>query len=481
MPKKSPPVPTLVYPPLPEMRWDAESSVWQFDLEIPELQGHTVSYCGKKQLSTGVVQVKIEQAPKERFPSDSQVAAVEYIRQNLGKLIDTVLEGCLNAYITLRAYNQDDYPDEDVEMPDIRTTKDLLGYVILLRIYVYLIDHRGYAFTGFDFDSELEMDHGFGVRMWKGTVEAYGSVDCLRPPRKNPKNQGRKPQTWYDSPTIQAMKRLPRSTPTPQPSKANNRSKTASRASKKQPRSSTSPSTTSPTPVARRYYFDDGSSRKFGSISQQRAKQTIEYGRLGSTGRPIDKKFATEIAATADTEKLIAEKVAKGYKLIDPSLLGLKRAKGVKSATIEQVEKLEKQLGAKLPHDYRQFLLTQNGGMPESYFVNVTGHPNIENVMVGYLRGLRNDQHPAESLAYAVEHEMPCLPKGHLPIARASDIFSISLKDNLGAVYFWDQESPEDEDDDGNVVYKKSDGYLLAGSFDEFLTRIALFESQDED
>ena len=468
MPKKSPPVPTLVYPPLPEMKWDEESCTWEFELCIPKLQGHTVSYCGKKIVSSGVVRVEIEQAPKERFPSDTQVAAVEYIRQNLDKVVDAVLEGCLNAYITLRAYNQDDWPDDEVDMPAIRTVQELLGYVILQRIDVYTIDYRGYAFTGFDFDSELELDHGFGVRMYRGTTEAYGSVDCLRPPRKNPKNTGKKPQTWYDSPTIQAMKRIPKSTPTPKPKEAG----------KKQSRESTAQASA---PAARRYYFDDGSSRKFWSISQQGAKQTIEYGRLGSAGRPLEKKFSTERAAVDDTNKLIAEKVEKGYRLVDPCLLKLKRAKGRKAATVEQVEKLEKQLGAKLPNDYRQFLLTQNGGMPDSYFINVPGHPNIENVMVGYLRGITNNQHPTESLEYAIEHELPCLPKGHLPIARASDIFSISLKDNPGAIYFWDHESPEDEDDDGNVIYKKSDGYLLAGSFDEFLTRIALYEEQGED
>ncbi len=470
MPKKSPAVPTLVYPPLPEMKWDEEGSSWELQLVVPKLRGHTVSYCRKKIITDGVVPVYIEQAPKERFPSDTQVNAVEYIRQNLDKVVDTILDGCLSAYITLLAYNQDDQPNAEVDMPEIRTVKELLGYVILKRIYVYTIDYRGYAFTGFDFDSELELDHGFGVRMWKGSIEAYGSVDCLRPPRKNPKNQGKKPQTWYDSPTVQAMKRLPKSTPTP---KSNSTTKIKSPASNSQP-------TTSSTSL-RRYYFDDGSSRKFWSISQQGATQTIEYGRLGSTGRPIEKKFSTETAAIADTAKLIAEKVAKGYKLIDPSLLRLVRAKGVKLATIDQIEKLEKQLGTKLPSEYRQFLLTQNGGMPASYFVNVPGHPNIENVMVGYLRGLGNNQHPLESLAYAIEHELPCLPKGHLPIARANDIFSISLKDNPGAIYFWDHESPEDEDDDGNVVYKKSDGYLLAGSFDEFLTRIALYQEPRDD
>ncbi len=64
------------------------------------------------------------------------------------------------------------------------------------------------------------------------------------------------------------------------------------------------------------------------------------------------------------------------------------------------------------------------------------------------------------------------LPGGHLPIAGGSDVFTLSLSPkSFGCVYWWFHES-EDVDDDGNFL--ESAGHLLAGSFDEFLTRIAL-------
>ena len=86
-----------------------------------------------------------------------------------------------------------------------------------------------------------------------------------------------------------------------------------------------------------------------------------------------------------------------------------------------------------------------------------------------------------ESLLYAVEHKLPCLPKGQLPVAGSGDIFSISLTKNPGCIYFWDHEAPycDDEDEEGNVKFKMSHGTLLAGSFEEFLTRIATLVEQE--
>ena len=52
------------------------------------------------------------------------------------------------------------------------------------------------------------------------------------------------------------------------------------------------------------------------------------------------------------------------------------------------------------------------------------------------------------------------------------DIFTLSLNRHFGCVYFWDHETDTFENDEKFI---QSDGHLLAGSFDEFLARIATF------
>jgi predicted DNA-binding WGR domain protein len=227
------------------------------------------------------------------------------------------------------------------------------------------------------------------------------------------------------------------------------------------------------------YFFDDGKTRKFWSFILRGRKQTRCHGRIGSTGRETTKTFPSASTAEAETVKLVAQKMKKGYIKIEPANLRITRPKGKRKATETQVAKLEKQLHAKLPAEYRNFLLTQNGGVPEPFFVRIPGHPYIDNVAVGYILGLYAKSEPYESLLYAVEHKLPRLPKGHLPIAGDSDIFSISLTRKPGCIYFWDHEAPdcEDEDEDGKVEFKMSHAMLLAGSFNEFLTRISIFEN----
>jgi predicted DNA-binding WGR domain protein len=230
-----------------------------------------------------------------------------------------------------------------------------------------------------------------------------------------------------------------------------------------------------------RYFFDDGKSRKFWEYKLRSKSVTLGHGRIGSTGRKTIKTFLSAAAAKAEIAKLVAQKIERGYIKTEPARLKITRAKGTKNATETQVAKLEKQLQTKLPLEYRNFLLTQNGGATEPRYVCIPGHPYIANVSVGYLMGLYVRSTPDQSLLYAVEHIMPRLPKGQLPIAGDGDLFTLSLTRNPGCIYFWDHEAPDcdDEDADGNVRWKMSHATLLAGSFDEFLTRIAVYSNDD--
>lgn len=229
----------------------------------------------------------------------------------------------------------------------------------------------------------------------------------------------------------------------------------------------------------RRFYFDDGKSRKRWHVQQTGKRQVVHFGRLGGSLQESQKSFPSPAEAKEQTEKLIAKKRREGYIEIDPARLEIVRAKGAQKATESQIKSLEKQIGCPLPDEYRQFLLTTNGGHPNPDCVAVPGMPGIDNVGVGALFHLRPSQPGGDELTFELANIGKLLPAGHLPIAGSSDVFTLSLQPKtFGRVYWWFHETDE-VDDDGN--YLESAGYLLAGSFDEFLTRIAGLFGDDEE
>src|SRR6185436_13550369 len=57
---------------------------------------------------------------------------------------------------------------------------------------------------------------------------------------------------------------------------------------------------------------EDGASKSW-MITVLGAMHMVEFGKIGKGGQVKSKTFATEAEAQADAEKLIAEKVKKGY------------------------------------------------------------------------------------------------------------------------------------------------------------------------
>jgi predicted DNA-binding WGR domain protein len=63
----------------------------------------------------------------------------------------------------------------------------------------------------------------------------------------------------------------------------------------------------------REFQFIEGSAKKFWSVEVEDTNQKVHFGRIGTAGQAQTKEFATEAEAKKATEKLIAEKVKKGY------------------------------------------------------------------------------------------------------------------------------------------------------------------------
>lgn len=64
---------------------------------------------------------------------------------------------------------------------------------------------------------------------------------------------------------------------------------------------------------ARHFECTEGSARKFWRISRQGIDVTVSYGRIGTQGQTQIKQFVTEQRAEQEVQKLVAEKLKKGY------------------------------------------------------------------------------------------------------------------------------------------------------------------------
>ncbi|MEL1263236.1 AAA domain-containing protein [Pseudoxanthomonas putridarboris] len=65
--------------------------------------------------------------------------------------------------------------------------------------------------------------------------------------------------------------------------------------------------------VVRRFRFEQGTSRKFWRVALAGAELTVTFGRIGSSGQSNIKVFDTADRAEREMEKLVAEKLRKGY------------------------------------------------------------------------------------------------------------------------------------------------------------------------
>jgi predicted DNA-binding WGR domain protein len=71
--------------------------------------------------------------------------------------------------------------------------------------------------------------------------------------------------------------------------------------------------------AAREFHFQEGSSNKFWTIELGARSYTVHFGRMGTAGQTQTKEFSSEAAARAAHDKLVTEKIKKGYKEVSGS------------------------------------------------------------------------------------------------------------------------------------------------------------------
>jgi cell wall assembly regulator SMI1 len=131
-----------------------------------------------------------------------------------------------------------------------------------------------------------------------------------------------------------------------------------------------------------------------------------------------------------------------------------------------RVAALERQIGRRLPEDYREFMLRHNGGRPKPDGFEFALRKGADaSSAVEWFLSLHDGEH--SNLERTIRFMRGRFPPDTMPIA--SDAFGNKVLLGLdgkirGKVYFWDHEREPDGDADWSNID------LVADSFDSFMS-----------
>ena len=138
-------------------------------------------------------------------------------------------------------------------------------------------------------------------------------------------------------------------------------------------------------------------------------------------------------------------------------------------ASLDSIKKLEFDIGSSLPDDYKDFLISYDGGLPEPAAFDIPRENNSS--IVKEFFGLDTPLLTA-SIEYNRRMYENRIPKKFLVIG--CDVFGnriiLGIKnDNYGEIFFWDHENEADED---NVEEYYENIYLISKNFSDFLNSL---------
>ncbi len=123
------------------------------------------------------------------------------------------------------------------------------------------------------------------------------------------------------------------------------------------------------------------------------------------------------------------------------------------------VQNLEKKLGVTLPDDYRNFLLTYNGGSPRPEGIDIQGYGDSDvQVFFGIGRAIESS-----CIGWNLETLGDRLPEGLVPVASDSggNVFCISLrKQDYGFVLYADLDAVFGDLAAGTPLYRVAANFL---------------------
>jgi predicted DNA-binding WGR domain protein len=111
--------------------------------------------------------------------------------------------------------------------------------------------------------------------------------------------------------------------------------------------------------AARRFEFNQGTSSKFWEVSLEDRLVRVRFGRIGTEGQRADKKLASPALAAKEHDKLVAEKLKKGY--VEVAAASLSFPDATASAMTRTAQELSAERPAALTQAERDLLAEELG------------------------------------------------------------------------------------------------------------------------
>jgi hypothetical protein len=147
------------------------------------------------------------------------------------------------------------------------------------------------------------------------------------------------------------------------------------------------------------------------------------------------------------------------------------------STTIEQIGIFEELIQAKLPEDYKKFLLRNNGGHPtaDCYDLIEPINPKNKSCSIDWFYALYDGEF--SNLIKEFNKTRDQLPNEFIPIARDNaNIICMSVRgDDYNKLYYWTTDWSYWQDEDYNKLY------LIANSFSDFINGLYEVDYDEND
>lgn len=143
----------------------------------------------------------------------------------------------------------------------------------------------------------------------------------------------------------------------------------------------------------------------------------------------------------------------------------------------EVIDQFEQSLGARLPTDYRHFLVTVNGGWATTDFHHPPSADGDFGIDCLWGVGVDDENRSLEKALGVFQGRYPpeFLPFGEDP---GGNLVLIQLRgDDVGSIHFWDHE--EEADEDKPARYRNLT--RISDSFTAYLEELEPYELPDED
>ncbi|WP_341755622.1 MULTISPECIES: SMI1/KNR4 family protein [unclassified Candidatus Tisiphia] len=143
----------------------------------------------------------------------------------------------------------------------------------------------------------------------------------------------------------------------------------------------------------------------------------------------------------------------------------IKVIKSHESTNLEEIEKFEHLIQAKLPSDYKQFLLKHNGGHPVFDAFELSEPINKKNtgILVEWFYALHDKE--VSNIVLEFQRSRGKIPDEFLPIAcdDGGDLCLGIRGDDYGSLYYWTTNWSFWSEDDLNYLY------FVSNSFTDFI------------